>query len=109
MTSGNASFTPIGPLPTDPQARLRYAAQQFEALWISHVLKEARGQGGTFLDKSMGSRMFRDMLDEAFAQHMAERGAFGLADRIVAQMQPAAFAGNLPSLPPAGAPEGARK
>lgn len=92
MSTVNTGFDPISSVPADPQMRLRYAAQQLEALWLKHVLKEGRGSGGGMLDNSLASRTFHDMLDEALADCMAEGGALGLADRIIEQMQPAPIA-----------------
>lgn len=77
------------PPETAPQARLRQAAQHFEAFWVAQVLKEGRSKEGTFIEGSMASRMYRDMLDETLADKLAERGVLGLAELIVRQLDPA--------------------
>lgn len=95
MIGGAANLDPLKVLPDNPEVRLRFAAKQFESLWICHMLKEARGQGKGGLDNSFAGHMFRDMLDEALADHMAESGAFGLGEKIIQQMNPAdSSAGN---------------
>lgn len=85
-TSGISSG--IGPLPKDPEARLKYAAQKLEAVWVAHVLKEGRGTSQGFLDNSMASQTFHDMLDEALADEISASGKFGLAEQITRQLLP---------------------
>ena len=82
----------IGALPKGDEARLRFAAQKLEAVWLAHVLKESRGTAQGFLDSSMASQTFRDMLDEALAEEIATSGKFGLADGMVRQLMPEAGA-----------------
>jgi Rod binding domain-containing protein len=88
MTEIGSVNSGIGPLPKDDEARLRYAAQKLEAVWISHVLKEGRGTSQGFLDNSLASQTFRDMLDEALADSIASSGKFGLAENLVRQLMP---------------------
>ncbi len=88
MYGPSAIDSGIGALPQDQMARLRFAAQKLEAVWLSHVLKEGRGPSQGFLDSSMASQTFRDMLDEALAEDIAASGKFGLADSIVRQLVP---------------------
>lgn len=89
MTEIGSINSGIGPLPKDDEARLRYAAQKLEAVWILHVLKEGRGTSQGFLDNSLASRTFHDMLDEALADDIAASGKFGLAENLVRQLMPA--------------------
>ncbi|MCW8129566.1 MAG: rod-binding protein [Planctomycetota bacterium] len=79
----------IGALPSGELERLTYASKKLEAVWLSHILKEAHGANGSFLEKSMASKMFREMLDEALAEKMAERGTTGLTEILVKRMLPA--------------------
>lgn len=89
MTEIGSVNSGIGPLPKDDEARLRYASQKLEAVWISHVLKEGRGSSQGFLDNSLAARTFRDMLDESLADSIAASGKFGLAENLVRQLMPA--------------------
>ena len=75
-------------LPSGDKAKVRFVAQQLEAIMITHMLKESRGNGTAFLDKSMAGGMFRDMLDEELAQNMSKVGAFGLANTFEREMTP---------------------
>lgn len=68
-----------------PEA-LKAAATQFEALFVSMMLKSMRqagGQEGMFDNEQ--SRMYTSMLDQQLSQKMASRG-IGLADAMVRQL-----------------------
>lgn len=68
-----------------PEA-LKAAATQFEALFVSMMLKSMRqagGQDGMFDNEQ--SRMYTSMLDQQLSQKMASRG-IGLADAMVRQL-----------------------
>ncbi|HRQ05037.1 MAG TPA: flagellar assembly peptidoglycan hydrolase FlgJ [Nitrosomonas halophila] len=70
----------------DPQAGLRQAARQFEALFVNMMLKSMRDaspQQGLFDNEQ--SRFYTQMLDQQLAQNLAEQG-IGLADLIVQQL-----------------------
>lgn len=89
----------------DPQAAVRKAAQQFEALFMQMVLKsmrEATPKSGLF--DSPGQDLYTGMLDQQVATRIAGSGT-GLADVIARQltrhMQGAPPAGGQP---PAGEP-----
>lgn len=65
---------------------LKAAASQFEALFVSMMLKSMRqagGQDGMFDNEQ--SRMYTSMLDQQLSQKMASRG-IGLADAMVRQL-----------------------
>jgi flagellar protein FlgJ len=65
---------------------LKAAATQFEALFMSMMLKSMRqagGQDGMFDNEQ--SRMYTSMLDQQLSQKMASRG-IGLADAMVRQL-----------------------
>ena len=72
---------------TDEAAGLRGAAQQFEALFLQMMLKSMRDTvpSGGLLDSQQGE-FYQSMLDQQWAQTMAERG-IGLADHLVAQLE----------------------
>lgn len=73
----------------DQREALRPVAEQFEALFIQQVLKEARkvkfdegwldGQSGDF---------YKDWFDKQLAQDLAAKGSLGFADNIVEQLVP---------------------
>ena len=74
----------------DP-AKVHDAAQQFEALLIGQVLKTVHEDGDEGWlgseDQTAGPAM--GMADEYFAQAIAKRGGFGLAQMISSKLQPA--------------------
>lgn len=72
----------------DPKTR--QAAQDFEAFFIGHLLKDMRKslpKGGLFAE-SGESRMMQDMLDETVADDLAHKGrGIGLAQVLMKQLQ----------------------
>ena len=99
------SLTAAAPKPADPREKLAAASKHFEAIFVRQMLAEARKShfGGADLLGGEGMNTFRQMQDERFADIAAERGAFGLAKMIEAQLartiEPA------PASPPAGTKE----
>ena len=87
-------MSPIQPLATplaapskDPQ--LTKVAQQFEAIFVRQMLAEARKTHLSNEDDTLGGQgmdTFRQMQDDRFADIAAERGSFGLAKMIEAQL-----------------------
>jgi peptidoglycan hydrolase FlgJ len=72
-----------GGQPDDP-ARVKDAAQQFEALLIAQLLKSASENGGLFGDSSdASSGAVEDLATQQFAIALARRGGLGLADLVV--------------------------
>lgn len=70
----------------NPEEGLRQAAKQFEALFVSMMLKsmrEASPEKGLFDNEQ--SKFYTQMLDQQLAQNFADRG-IGLADLIVQQL-----------------------
>jgi flagellar protein FlgJ len=69
------------------RAELATAARQFEAIFVRQMLAAARKSefGGNLLS-GQGEQTFRQMQDENFADLAANRGAFGLAQMIEAQL-----------------------
>lgn len=72
----------------DPKAALQAAAKQFETVFMNMVLKSMRDTVPTDGLMSGGSeeQMFQGMLDQQFAQSMADGKGAGLADMIVKQL-----------------------
>ena len=93
----------------DPREKLAAAAKQFEAIFVRQMLSEARKShvGGDLLG-GQAMDTFRQMQDERFADIAAERGSFGLAKMIEAQLarQVGASPIETASLPPSPAGRG---
>lgn len=73
----------------DERSALKPVAQQFEALFVQQVLKEARkvsfDEG--WLDGNQGD-FYKDWHDKQLAQDLAAKGNLGFADKIVEQLSP---------------------
>ncbi|BBP45513.1 hypothetical protein THMIRHAS_08860 [Thiosulfatimonas sediminis] len=73
----------------DPKEALRPMAEQFEALFLQQVMKEARkvsfDEG--WLDGNQGD-FYKDWHDSQLAQSLSSKGSLGLADSIVEQLAP---------------------
>jgi flagellar protein FlgJ len=73
----------------DPNnADLEKASSQFESLLLSFMIREMRAtvpESGLF-PPSMAQDIFTSMLDEKYADAMAERGGIGLARILVDQL-----------------------
>ena len=79
--------SPFAATPKDPQ--LAKVAQQFEAIFVRQMLAEARKSHLSNQDDTLGGQgmdTFRQMQDDRFADIAAERGSFGLAKMIEAQL-----------------------
>ncbi len=101
--------------PSDPKriAKIHDAAQQFEALMITQMMKtvrETNSDGWLSDGGETGEDSTMSMAEAQFAQAMASRGGFGLAKMIVKAMTPssgpAASAGSA-NAPAGGAPTAA--
>ena len=63
-------------------ARLKEACQEFEAIFLSKMLRSMKStvpEGG-LIPKSSGHKMFEEMLDDKMAEEIAHTGTLGLAD-----------------------------
>jgi flagellar protein FlgJ len=82
----------VSPLSLNPKLpsereQLHKAAQQFEAIFVRQMLSSARQAGfGNELFSSQGTQTFQAMQDEKFAEVASQRGAFGFAKVIEAQL-----------------------
>ena len=88
-------MTPLAPLSTPlaatakPQnAKLAEVARQFEAIFVRQMLAAARKAdfGGDDGPGGQGMATFRQIQDDRFADIAAERGSFGMAKMIAAQL-----------------------
>lgn len=85
-----SSIQPAGTTAVDDsrkasRANLDKAAQQFEAVFVNMMLKEARKtsfDGGMFNSDAL--KTFRDMQDNQVAKEMSSHGSLGLAKAIAA-------------------------
>ncbi len=79
-----APAAPATPAPTE--AKLRKAAQAFEAVFLRQMIGSMRSAslGDGILDSS-ATNQFRDMSDGKLADAMAGRGALHIADLLVKQ------------------------
>jgi peptidoglycan hydrolase FlgJ len=75
-------------------AKLKSAAQQFEAVFLRQMISSMRqaGPGDGMLDSEAGDT-FRDMADASTADAMAHKGVLGLATLLEKQLAPAAAKG----------------
>lgn len=70
------------------KANLEKAAQQFEAVFLNMMLKEARKASlGDGMFDSESTKTFRDMQDNRISQEMARHGTLGIAKAMVAFME----------------------
>lgn len=93
-TVGNLSTSTALAAPAQPKPKnAAEAAQQFEALMISQMLRSAHESGGKgFLDpdsdENATSEPLLDLADQQFAQMLANNGGFGLAKLIAKSLGP---------------------
>lgn len=89
---------------TDEKGALKLAAQQFESLFLSMMLKSMRDaspKGGLFDNEQ--TDMYTGLLDQQLAQQIATTKGFGFADLMVKQLGAA-----LDRMVPAGTADGAK-
>lgn len=65
---------------------LRAVAKQFESMLLTMMMKDMRASAGTSPLDSAGSKLFTEMLDQEYAQKIANGKGIGLADALVAQL-----------------------
>ena len=71
------------------EAKLREAANEFEAIFIQQMLKTMckTSLESEFIKKSEGEKIFRSMLDEQYAIISAKSGSLGLGEMIFQQLR----------------------
>ena len=71
-------------------AKLREAANNFEAIFIQQMLKTMRKTSfeSDLLPKSEGEKVFQSLLDEQYSQISAKSGSLGLSEMIYQQLKP---------------------
>jgi len=81
-----AATTPPGK--TDTPARIRDAAQQFEALLLNQILHSARSSGGWLgMGDDAAGDAATDFAEQQLATTLARQGGLGLADLIAAGLK----------------------
>lgn len=72
---------------------LRQAAQEFEAIFLQHLLSTMRKAvpKSELLPGSMATDIFEDMFDEEIAKISASAGGIGLAEMLLAQLAEQAY------------------
>ncbi|BCN92971.1 hypothetical protein THMIRHAM_07560 [Thiomicrorhabdus immobilis] len=73
----------------DQRAALKPVAEQFEAIFVQQIFKEARKVSfdDGWLDGNQGD-FYKDWHDKQLAQDLAAKGNLGFADKIVEQLLP---------------------
>lgn len=76
----------------DPKKALKQVASQFEAMFMQMLMKQMRQTNSAFETDSplnnSKTQTYRDMHDNQLAINLSSSGALGLADLIVAQLDP---------------------
>ena len=69
--------------------KLKKACQDFEAIFLHHMLKTMRSSipEGGLIEAGAGEKVFRDMLDETWAKQLSERGGIGIARMLYEDMK----------------------
>jgi flagellar protein FlgJ len=89
------------PLKPAELARLRHAAQEFEAVFVEHMLKTMRQsfpQAGLF-PSGAGQKLYQDLADQELARAMSRGGGLGLGDVLIRGLTRAEQKKPLSSLP----------
>ncbi len=71
----------------EKEKKLRETAQEFEAVFIAEMLSHAGFDKAIAQDSGYGGEAFSRMLVENYAESLAEKGGFGLADQIYRQLK----------------------
>lgn len=103
--AGTAKPPAAGAVPAAEKARIRRAAQDFEAIFLHQMLKamrQASGPGKVLLGGT-GQKFYQDMMDDELSKAMSRSGGLGLSDlmiRDIVRRQPGEKKAS--SVPPAG-------
>jgi Rod binding domain-containing protein len=80
-------------LQTAQDAKAKKVAQEFESIFTTMMLKSMRGamspqeDENQFLPKSLGEKIYTEMLDEEYGKMASKQGTIGLANLILKQIQ----------------------
>jgi Rod binding domain-containing protein len=81
------SFTGVTAAPAGV-SKVRYAAQQFEALLIGQILRTVRESGGWLGTSDPSGDCATEYAEQQLATVIAQRGGLGLTDLIVRGLDP---------------------
>ena len=88
LSNAAAGTSAAAPAQASPdQAKLKKAAQAFEAVFVRQLIgsmRSASGEGEGLFD-SEATKQFQDMADSKTADAMAQKGALHIADMLVKQ------------------------
>jgi flagellar protein FlgJ len=92
VTSADLSSQANLGLDAQKQAKLTDAAQQFEAMMLQEMLKPMRKEQDSWGDDDNGeedsaSDNIRSFGSEAFAKAISKEGGFGIAKKIISQVE----------------------
>lgn len=68
--------------------KFRKAAQGVEQIFVKQLLEQMRKSMPGTEGNSYGMQMYEDMMNDALAAAVAQRGDFGIADQMRAAMEP---------------------
>lgn len=98
------SNKPIGDLKLamkqDPANSIQAVAKQFEGMFLNILMRSMRSGGGNSLLDNGETRLYTELLDQQFAQKIADGRGLGLADALVKQIKRS----QAPALPNLDAP-----
>lgn len=83
--------------PADPRdAKLREAAQEFEAILVETIFKQMRSANNALRSEPKGfaASTYEGWQDQEMARSISRQGSFGLAEVLYKQLQQQAAAGN---------------
>jgi len=90
-TAQNQALVQKGQLsPTSKHSQLVEAAQEFESIFVAHLLstmRESATQTDFLGENSTTMKIFNGMLDEKYAMEIAKTGQLGLAEMLIQQLE----------------------
>ena len=90
-TAQNQALVQKGQLsPTSKHSQLVEAAQEFESIFVAHLLstmRESVTQTDFLGENSTTMKIFNGMLDEKYAMEIAKTGQLGLAEMLIQQLE----------------------
>ena len=76
-------------LANNKSSELKDVAEQFEAIFVHQMLKQARqGKLADGIFNSEAQDTFNNMLDIEYSQILSKKNNFGIADALIKQFQP---------------------
>ncbi|MGE5422407.1 MAG: rod-binding protein [Ignavibacteriales bacterium] len=87
MQSMQKSMTKV--LSEKDEKRLKESCQEFEAIFVSELLKSMRATipKGGMMGENFGQDVFQSMLDDEYSKKVSETKSIGLADMMFQQMK----------------------